>query len=135
MATERIDIVVTERGTRTVRRNIESLATAAEKADSEFNALKAAISRITPTQQLNRLLQQINGVRDSLAGSRTTQNWMKISIEDANRAIVELSANLRSIRASMAGTTDWAAIAEFRQAEETLEDIIAKLQRIRSMQK
>ena len=59
---------------------------------------------------------------------------MKISIEDANRAIVELSANLRSIRASMAGTTDWAAIAEFRQAEETLEDIIAKLQRIRSMQ-
>ena len=57
MATERIDIVVTERGTRTVRRNIESLATAAEKADSEFNALKAAISRITPTQQLNQLLQ------------------------------------------------------------------------------
>lgn len=134
MATERIDIVVTERGTRTVRRNIESIATAAERADSEFNALKAAISRITPTQQLNQLLQQINGVRDSLAGSRTTRNWMKISIEDANRAIVELSANLRSIRASMAGTTDWAAIAEFRQAEETLEDIIAKLQRIRSMQ-
>lgn len=134
MATERIDIVVTERGTRTVRRNIESIATAAERADSEFNALKAAISRITPTQQLNALLQQINGVRDSLAGSRTTRNWMKISIEDANRAIVELSANLRSIRASMAGTTDWAAIAEFRQAEETLEDIIAKLQRIRSMQ-
>lgn len=134
MATERIDIVVTERGTRTVRRNIESIATAAEKADSEFNALKAAISRITPTQQLNALLQQINGVRDSLAGSRTTKNWMKVSIEDANRAIVELSANLRSIRASMAGTTDWAAIAEFRQAEETLEDIIAKLQRIRSMQ-
>lgn len=134
MATERIDIVVTERGTRTVKRNIESIATAAERADSEFNALKAAISRITPTQQLNQLLQQINGVRDSLAGSRTTRNWMKISIEDANRAIVELSANLRSIRASMAGTTDWAAIAEFRQAEETLEDIIAKLQRIRSMQ-
>lgn len=134
MATERIDIVVTERGTRTVKRNIDSLATAAEKADSEFNALRAAISRITPTQQLNQLLQQINGVRDSLAGSRSTKNWMKISIEDANRAIVELSANLRSIRASMAGTTDWAAIAEFRQAEETLEDIIAKLQRIRSMQ-
>lgn len=134
MATERIDIVVTERGTRTVRRNIESLATAAERADSEFNALKAAISRITPTQQLNTLLQQINGVRDSLAGSRPMKNWMKISIEDANRAIVELSANLRSVRTSMAGTTDWAAIAEFRQAEETLEDIIAKLQRIRSMQ-
>lgn len=134
MATERIDIVVTERGTRTVRRNIESLATAAERADSEFNALKSAISRITPTQQLNTLLQQINGVRDSLAGSRSMKNWMKISIEDANRAIVELSANLRSIRTSMAGTTDWAAIAEFRQAEETLEDIIAKLQRIRSMQ-
>ncbi len=134
MATERIDIVVTERGTRTVRRNIESLATAAEKADSEFNALKAAISRITPTQQLNTLLQQINGVRDSLAGSRSMKNWMKISIEDANRAIVELSANLRSIRAAMAGSTDWAAITKFRQAEETLEDIIAKLQRIRSMQ-
>ena len=134
MATERIDIVVTERGTRTVRRNIESLATAAERADSEFNALKSAISRITPTQQLNTLLQQINGVRDSLAGSRSMKNWMKISIEDANRAIVELSANLRSIRTSMAGTTDWAATAEFRQAEETLEDIIAKLQRIRSMQ-
>lgn len=134
MATERIDIVVTERGTRTVRRNIESLATAAERADSEFNALKSAISRIAPTQQLNTLLQQLNGVRDSLAGSRSMKNWMKISIEDANRAIVELSANLRSIRTSMAGTTDWAAIAEFRQAEETLEDIIAKLQRIRSMQ-
>lgn len=134
MATERIDIVVTERGTRTVKRNIDSLATAAEKADSEFNALKAAISRITPTQQLNTLLQQINGVRDSLAGSRSMKNWMKISIEDANRAIVELSANLRAVRAAMAGSTDWAAISEFRQAEETLEDIIAKLQRIRSMQ-
>lgn len=134
MATERIDIVVTERGTRTVRRNIESLATAAERADSEFDALKAAISRITPTQQLNQLLQQINGVRDSLAGSRTTRNWMRVSIQDANSAIVELSGNLRAVRASMAGTTDWAAIAEFRQAEETLEDIIAKLQRIRAMQ-
>lgn len=134
MATERIDIVVTERGTRTVKRNIESIATAAERADSEFNALKDAISRITPTQRLNQLLQQINGVRDSLAGSRTTKNWMKISIEDANRAIVELSANLRAIRTAMAGTTDWAAIAEFRQAEETLEDIIAKLQRIRAIQ-
>ena len=134
MPTERIDIVVTERGTRTVRRNIESLATAAERADSEFNALKAAISRITPTQQLNQLLQQINGVRDSIAGSRTTRNWMRVSIQDANSAIIELSGNLRAVRASMAGTTDWAAIAEFRQAEETLEDIIAKLQRIRALQ-
>ena len=134
MATERIDIVITERGTRTVKRNIESLATAAETADGRFNALKAAISRITPTQQLNTLLQQINGVRDSLAGSRTPKNWMKISIQDANSAILILSGNLRTIKASMAGTTDWAAITEFRQAEETLGDIIRKLQRIRTLQ-
>lgn len=134
MATERIDIVITERGSRLVRRNLDSLATAAERADSEFNALRAAVQRISPTTQLNQLLQQIHGVRDALAGSRTIKNWMTVSIEDANAGIVQMAMNLRTIRTAMGQNVDWAVNAELRQAEAELNDIITKLQRVRDLQ-
>lgn len=134
MATERIDIVITERGSRLVRRNLDSLATAAERADSEFNALRAAVQRINPTTQLNQLLQQIHGVRDALAGSRTAKNWMKVSIEEANAGIVQMAMNLRTIRTAMGQNVDWAVNAELRQAEAELNDIITKLQRVRDLQ-
>lgn len=134
MPTERIDIVVTERGSRTVKRNIDELASSADRAGSEMDQLRAALRSISPTSQLNRTLEQINALKAALAAPRPRAAWLSTPIAEANAAIVQVVRNLRSARAEMGGNVEWAVVAEFRQAEEELDDIITKLQRVRTMQ-
>ena len=103
MPTERIDIVVTERGSRTVKRNIDELASSADRAGSEMDQLRAALRSISPTSQLSRALEQINALKAALSAPRSQAAWLNTPIAEANAAIVQVVRNLRSARAEMGG--------------------------------
>jgi tape measure domain-containing protein len=134
MPTERIDIIVTERGTRQVKRNIEDLATASDRAESELDQLRASLRAITPTTQLRQALEQIQSLRTALAAPRSRAAWLNTPLNEANAALVQIGTNLRNARREMGTDVEWDAVAEFRQAEQELNDVIARLRTVRSMQ-
>lgn len=134
MPTERIDIIVTERGTRQVKRNIEDLATASDRAESELDQLRASLRNISPTSQLRRTLEQIQSLRTALSAPRTRASWLSTPISEANAGLVQIGQNLRAARREMGTNITWDAVSEFRQAEAELNDVIRKLQTVRSMQ-
>lgn len=134
MPTERIDIIVTERGTRQVKRNLEDLATASDRAESELDQLRASLRDISPTSQLRRTLEQIQSLRQALAAPRTRSSWLSTPISEANAGLVQIGQNLRAARREMGTDVTWDAVAEFRQAEAELNDVIRKLQAVRQMQ-
>ena len=134
MPTERIDIIVTERGTRQVKRNIEDLASASDRAGDELTALRQSLNNISPTSQLRRTLEQIQSLRQALAAPRSRAAWLNTPIAEANAGLVQIGTNLRNARREMGTNVEWSAVAEFRQAEEELNDVIARLRAVRSMQ-
>lgn len=134
MPTERIDIIVTERGTRQVKRNIEDLASASDRAGSELDAFRRSLRSISPTSQLNQTLQQIQSLRTALAAPRSRASWLNTPISEANAALVQIGTNLRNARREMGTNVEWSAVEEFRQAEAELDDIMRKLRAVRAMQ-
>lgn len=134
MPTERIDIILTERGSRQVKRNIEDVAAASDRAESELDQLRRSLNNISPTAELNRTLQQIQSLRQALAAPRTRASWLSTPIADANVALIQIGQNLRAARVEMGTNVEWDAVSEFRQAEEELNDVIRKLQAVRRMQ-
>jgi len=134
MPTERIDIILTERGSRQVKRKIEDVAAASDRAESELGQLRRALRNISPTAELNRTLQQIQALRQALAAPRTRASWLSTPIADANAALIQIGQNLRAARVEMGTNVEWDAVSEFRQAEEELNDVIRKLQAVRRMQ-
>ena len=134
MPTERIDIIVTERGTRQVKRNIEDLASASDRAGSELDQLRRALRGISPTSQLNQTLEQIQSLRRALAAPRSRASWLNTPISEANAALVQVGTNLRNARREMGTNVEWSAVQEFRQAEAELDDIMRKLRAVRAMQ-
>ena len=134
MPTERIDIIVTERGTRQVKRNIEDLAVASDRAESELDQLRASLRTIAPTSQLRRTLEQIQSLRRALAAPRSRASWLSTPISEANAGLIQIGQNLRAARREMGTNVEWSAIQEFRQAEAELDDVIRKLRAVRAMQ-
>ena len=134
MPTERIDIIVTERGTRQVKRNIEDLASVSGRAGSELDALRHSLRNISPTSQLNQTMQQIQSLRTALAAPRSRASWLSTPISEANAALAQIGTNLRSARREMGANVEWSAVEEFRQAEAELDDIMRKLRAVRAMQ-
>ena len=134
MPTERIDIIVTERGTRQVKRNIEDLATASDRAGDELVSLRQSLNNISPTSQLRRTMEQIQDLRRALAAPRTRSAWLSTPIAEANAGLVQIGTNLRNARREMGTNVEWSAVAEFRQAEAELNDVMARLRAIRAMQ-
>jgi len=134
MPTERIDIIVTERGTRQVKRNIEDLAGASDRAGSELVDLRRSLKNISPTSELNRTMEQIQSLRRALAAPRSKASWLSTPIAQANAGLVQIGTNLRSARREMGSNVEWSAVQEFRQAEAELDDVMRKLRAVRSMQ-
>jgi len=134
MPTERIDIIVTERGTRQVKRNIEGLASASDRAGNELGDLRRTLNNISPTAQLNRTLEQIQSLRRALAAPRSRSAWLSTPIAEANAGLVQIGTNLRAARREMGTNVEWDAVNEFRQAEAELDDIMRKLRAVRAMQ-
>ena len=134
MPTERIDIIVTERGTRQVKRNLEDLASASDRAGNELGDLRRSLNNISPTSQLNRTLEQIRSLRRALAAPRSRSAWLSTPIAEANAGLVQIGTNLRAARREMGTNVEWDAVNEFRQAEAELDDIIRKLRAVRAMQ-
>lgn len=57
MATERIDIVVSERGSRVVKRNLEDIGSGAQKAEGGVRLLKNALSGLAAGLGINQLIK------------------------------------------------------------------------------
>lgn len=56
MATERIEIIITEKGSRTVKRDIESIGAAANKTDSALGFMKRALAAIASVAVIRGLI-------------------------------------------------------------------------------
>jgi len=134
MPTERIDIIITERGTRQVKRSIDQVATSADRADREIDEFRRALQAVRPTSELNQALQQIQAIRRSLSGPRTRSAWLNTPINEANTALAQVMQNLRAARTQASTPFTWQATQEFREAERELDDVIRKLQVANSMQ-
>ena len=113
---------------------IEDLATASDRAGDELTALRQSLNNISPTSQLRRTLEQIQSLRQALAAPRSRAAWLNTPIAEANAGLVQIGTNLRNARREMGTNVEWSAVAEFRQAEEELNDVIARLRAVRSMQ-
>jgi len=134
MPTERIDIIITERGTRQVKRSIDEVATSADRADREIDEFRRALQAVRPTSQLNQALEQIQAIRRSLSGPRTRSAWLNTPINEANAALAQVMQNLRAARTQASQPFTWQATQEFREAERELNDVIQRLQVANSMQ-
>lgn len=101
MTTERIDIVVSERGSRVVKRNLEELAATSRATGTATDHLRTALHSLRPTADLNRLLEQTRMLRESLGRSAPMSEWPRRQFTDANVAIGETIRRLQTLRQSM----------------------------------
>lgn len=138
MATERIDIIVSERGSQTVKRNIEDLAGASTRAGSATDQLKASLGAIRPTSQLAQVLSQLDSVRNAMRSNGASTAWAPVvQSQQAQSELSKVVAQLDTVRARMAQTgpsSAWFpriairdAGAEAAKFSKNLDDLRAKL--------
>jgi tape measure domain-containing protein len=95
MATERIDIVIREDGSRVVRRNIESIAPAAERSASAVDFLKrslVALGGVTLLVQTVKLIDTFTHLQNRLSATGIEGN----NLTAVYRALLDVSNETRS---------------------------------------
>ncbi len=105
MATERIEIIVSERGTRTVRRNIEDIGSGATRAEGAVSLLNRALGLIggaLAVRELARLADVYTNLQNRLKLVTTdTQNLARVTdelfaISNRTRSSYEATATMYS---------------------------------------
>jgi tape measure domain-containing protein len=102
MATERIQIVVSESGTRTVKRNIEDIGTAGKSAAEGANLLKSALAGIGVALGISELLEWVNTIQKA----RNNVALATGSALQANAAFGQLKETAAKNGASLNSMTD-----------------------------
>lgn len=102
MTTERIDIVVSERGARVVRRNIEDIGRGAQNAQGAVQLLQRALGTIAigaATVQLTRLVDTYTNLQNRLRNVTTSTSELSV-------VTAELFDIANSTRSSFESTTE-----------------------------
>ena len=102
MATERIDIVVSERGSRTVRRNLEDIGRTSQQSAGGVDLLKRALTTLGIAATAREMLRLVDS-------STQLQNRLKAAgVEGANLSAVyqELLKTANSTRSSFEGSVE-----------------------------
>ncbi len=134
MTTERIDIVVSERGSRTVKRNLEDLAGASSRAGSATDQLRSSLTDLRPTAQLGNLVNQINNIRDAMRVGPSTP-WAPVAqSQQAQRELSQVLAKIGEVRSSMASgpSSPWFPLISIRDANAELARFNEGLEQVRS---
>lgn len=134
MTTERIDIVVSERGSRTVKRNLEDLAGASSRAGSATDQLRSSLTDLRPTAQLGNLVNQINNIRDAMRVGPSTP-WAPVAqSQQAQRELSQVLAKIGEVRSSMASgpSSPWFPRISIRDANAELARFNEGLEQVRS---
>ena len=134
MTTERIDIVVSERGSRTVKRNLEDLAGASNRAGSATDQLRSSLGDLGPTAQLGNLVGQINSIREAMRVGPSTP-WAPVAqSQQAQRELNQVLAKIGEVRSSMASgpSSPWFPRINIRDANAELARFNEGLEQVRS---
>jgi len=130
MPTERIDIVVSERGSRTVKRNLEDLATSADRAGDETAELQRRLRNISPTAELAQTMRQMQALRQAMNQGGATSDWPRRPIQEANAQLFTAIGRMNTLKANMRDQTPWAATRQFERADNELASIQARLRAV-----
>lgn len=134
MPTERIDIILSATGPAKVKRSLDNLADSADKVEKEVRSINKALNNAKPTTELKQALEQITNLRKAVSGPLNEKTWLQTSITSANKALETFEKSLTAARKNLGKNVEWDAVEEFQQAEQELDQIIRKLQTIRTLQ-
>ena len=111
-----IDIRITESGSRVVIRNIEGIATAADKASLSVDTLKNALHFSSSTANLKSIISTLSQLKTELAsmsGSASYFTSLKNAIDTLNNksgTIQKIATALNSLNASAANLTQFSRV-------------------------
>lgn len=119
MATERVDIVVTDSGTKSAAQNIQSVGTAANSSAASVEKLETSLSQATQTisilsSELNQARAETNSLNNALKVERDRTDAVGKEMQILNERVNSLTAKKKALKPTV-NSLNQALVNEIRQ--------------------